>query len=304
MPAIQRVHTIAVIAATLVVSAAAFADGVIPASLIRIPESVTTVFIAETSKAQFHRFEHSSDGIVHSGSFYMSIGQNGIGKKRSGDKRTPLGAYFVTERLDTTKLHEKYGVIAFPVDYPNAWDRLAGREGDGIWVHGVDPEGGQRPPLDTDGCIALPNEDLLVLAAEFRDNVTPILLMRVVDWVGESINRELSAELEQRIMEWADSKSNGDQHTYLSLYDEEFRRWGMNKSEWSSFTVQTQSLRAFQQVTFSDLLLARYPEVEGVYLSRFQLKVVENERETTATRRLYWRRDTSGVLKIIAEDDG
>jgi len=127
------------------------AEGGLPAALIRIPESVRTVFVAETSTAKFHRFEGSAGGIVHSGSFYMSIGEEGPGKMHSGDRRTPLGVYFVTERLDTSKLHERYGVTAFPLDYPNAWDQRADRDGDGIWVHGVQRNGGQRPERDTDG---------------------------------------------------------------------------------------------------------------------------------------------------------
>ena len=156
------------LAIALVVPRPLLADGELPASLIRIPESVSTLFVAETSTAKFHRFDRSNDLLTYSGSFFMSIGKEGAGKNRSGDKRTPFGAYFVTEQLDTTKLHAKYGVTAFPLDYPNAWDLRAGRDGDGIWVHGVDPRGGKRPKRDTDGCIALPNEDLSNLAAPVR----------------------------------------------------------------------------------------------------------------------------------------
>ena len=34
--------------------------------------------------------------------------------------------------------HDKYGVAAYPLDYPNAWDRFNERTGYGIWLHGVD----------------------------------------------------------------------------------------------------------------------------------------------------------------------
>jgi murein L,D-transpeptidase YafK len=113
------------------------------------------VFIAETSTSAFHRFDRAGDGVVKVRQDYMSIGKGGTGKKRAGDQRTPLGIYFVTEQLDTSRLHDKYGVTAFPLDYPNAWDRRLGRTGDGIWVHGVDPEGGTRPPLDTSRVLPL-----------------------------------------------------------------------------------------------------------------------------------------------------
>jgi murein L,D-transpeptidase YafK len=280
------------------------ADGRLPASLIRIPESTASLFVAEISKARFHQFDHSEDGVVFSGSYYMSIGQNGSGKQRSGDKRTPLGVYFVTEQLDTSELHEKYGVTAFPLDYPNVWDRLADRDGDGIWIHGVMPSGGLRPERDTDGCIALPNEDLSLLVPYFRDNVTPVLVTLSVNWVGAAEHRALRLELEDKIDEWADVQKSGDLFAYLSLYSDDFQRWGMNKSEWSSLILQTGSLRAIEQVNVSDLLLLAYPEEEGVYLSRFQLETVYDARKTTSRKRLYWRRDSEGALKIVAEDDG
>ncbi len=152
--------------------------------------------------------------------------------------------------------------------------------------------------------IALPNEDLSLLAPEFHDNVTPVLVTLAVDWVDETRNRALRTELENRVAEWADSKQEGDLHAYLSLYSEEFQRWGMDKSEWSSLSLQTGSLRAIRRAGVSDLLLLGYPEEDGVYLSRFQMEVVEDERTTVNRTRLYWRRDANGVLKIVAEDEG
>jgi murein L,D-transpeptidase YafK len=291
-------------AVVLATSAAVLADGELPASLILVPESTTTLFVAETSTALFHRFDRSSDGLVLSASHYMSIGSNGSGKQRSGDRRTPLGAYFVTEQLDTSQLHDKYGVTAFPLDYPNTWDRLSERDGDGIWVHGVLPDGGRRPEQDTDGCIALPNEDLSLLAPAFRDNVTPVLVTLAVDWVEEAAVLPLRAELEDRIGDWADSRRQGDLYRYLSLYSDEFRRWGMNKAEWSSLILQTENLGSGQDVEISDLLLVGYPEEDGLYLSRFLVETHDDEQKVVSRTRLYWRRDESGVLKIVAEGAG
>jgi len=304
MLSLQRTFQTLAMVAVLGTSAIVNADAKLPASLIRIPESIETLFVAEISTAQFHRFARSGDGVVHNGSYYMSIGQNGSGKQRSGDRRTPLGVYFVTEQLDTSQLHEKYGVTAFPLDYPNVWDRLADRDGDGIWVHGVTHQGGRRPERDTDGCIALPNEDLRLLAPDFRDNVTPVVVTPAVDWVGAAENQALRSELENRIGEWADSKKNADLYAYLSLYSEEFQRWGMNKAEWSSLRMQTQSLRSTQRVKVSDLLLVAYPQEQGLYLARFQLETIADERLTVSRTRLYWRRDTDGALRIVAEDEG
>lgn len=285
------------------------ADDELPSALIRVPESIGTVFVAETSSAKFYRIRQVDGVLIENGSFYMSIGQLGDGKEQAGDKRTPLGAYFVTEQLDTARLHEKYGVTAFPLDYPNAWDRRLGRDGDGIWVHGVDPSGGVRPRQDTDGCIALPNADLLSLIPDFVDNATPVLVTRKIEWVSESQIAPLRTELEGRVTAWSESQVHGDLYTYLGVYDDEFSRWGMSKAEWSALVLQNEALKGSsgqttESVSVDDLMLLAYPEEEGLYLSRFRLTVVGAERQITSIVRLYWRRDAEGVLRIIAESNG
>lgn len=277
----------------------------LPAHLIRLPASVKTVFVAETSTAAFHRFDIAADQTLdYQGAFYMSIGENGDGKQDDGDRRTPLGIYFVTEQLDTSKLHEKYGATAFTLDYPNAWDRRMQRTGDGIWVHGVDRRGGKRPPWDTDGCIALPNETLTKLENRFQPNVTPVVIARDLKWVDRQALEELRARLDAAVSQWAESLQQGDMYAYLSLYDDDFRHWGMNKTEWTVLSIDTQSSRSIEDVTVSELLLLADPEEDKIYLSRFQLGVREESRTVEVTKRLYWRFTESGDLKIIAEDSG
>jgi len=137
-------------------------DGQVPAYLLQLPASLETILVAETDTSTLYRFAAIQGQIKIHDERYMSIGQNGVGKMRPWDRRTPLGIYFVVEQLDTSKLHERYGPTAFPLDYPNIWDRINRRGGDGIWIHGVAPGGDQRPPLDTDGCIALPGSEHLL----------------------------------------------------------------------------------------------------------------------------------------------
>jgi L,D-peptidoglycan transpeptidase YkuD (ErfK/YbiS/YcfS/YnhG family) len=304
-------YIVSLLAISLGLPVALHAEEHLPAALIRVPESVQSIFVAETNTAKFHRFDRSGDSMVHQGAYYMSIGTAGAGKQRSGDRRTPLGVYFVTERLDTSRLHEKYGVMAFPLDYPNAWDKRAQRSGDGIWVHGVDPGGGERPTLDTDGCVALRNSDLMALAPSFSENITPVVVVRDVNWATPHENTELRAELEASVAVWVNAVSSADLHAYSSLYDNDFQRWGLNKAQWSAVSAKaaiTQLLsgQVIGEQSMSDLLLLRYPEEEGVYLSRFRLhRAIEVEgRVIETTKRLYWRRNAQGALRVIAEDDG
>jgi ketosteroid isomerase-like protein len=272
------------------------ADERLPAYLVRLPDSVATVFVAETSMSALHRFDNLNGQPEHIGQTYMSIGQNGDGKQKSGDRRTPLGIYFVTEQLDTSRMHEKYGASAFVLDYPNVLDKQSGKTGDGIWVHGVDARGGKRPPLDTDGCIALPNEDLAEMAALFRSNTTPVLVGRELKWSDPGEIEALRLELEAAIAAWAASLKRGDMQAHLALYGEDFRHWTMNKPDWSVLVRETLGRRPITDVTVSELLLLADPNDEGLYLSRFGLTIIEGNQTFASTKRLYWRRSVSGVL--------
>ena len=281
------------------------AASLVPAWIIRVPESTGTVFVAEANAAALHRFDRTGNGIVSAGRDYMSIGLGGTGKTRVGDRRTPLGIYFVTGQLDTTKLHEKYGVTAYPLDYPNAWDRRHGRSGHGIWIHGVDPGGGTRPPRDTDGCLALPNERLLVLDGAFVANVTPVLIGETLEWTDPAEIAATSADLRDAVQRWANALAQGDMVAWLDAYDPTFEHWEMNREEWTAFSLQTFAARPVTDVAVSELLLLRDPVEEKLYLSRFRLEVTEGDaQKIVSMRRLYWRRSESGAFRIVAEDSG
>ena len=54
--------------------------------------------------------------------YSISIGQGGIGdKKKVGDKRTPVGTYFVTRLKNSDKFHYFFGL-----NYPNLKDGFFG----------------------------------------------------------------------------------------------------------------------------------------------------------------------------------
>lgn len=117
-------HRLLVSLVSLASALPAWANGDVPSYLIRLPASVDIAFVAETTANRFHCFDKA---VGHGPRFAqrsnMSIGENGAGKQRAGDRKTPLGIYFITRQTSTEKLHEKYGATALLLDYPNAWDR-------------------------------------------------------------------------------------------------------------------------------------------------------------------------------------
>jgi len=301
---LRRSLLLALAVFTLPGVAPVYAEARWPAYIISLPEAAPDVFIADADAAMIYRYSRTENGVERAQQSYISVGQRGMGKERSGDRRTPLGIYFIVDQLDTSKLHEKYGVMAFPLDYPNVLDRQRERTGDGIWVHGVLAGGGQRPPLDTDGCIALPNNELAALEKYFVPLSTPVVVTREIEWVDAETVASLREQLTSAVSTWAMSRGSGDMHAYLSLYAEDFSYRGMKLAEWASLRVQNFAVRGPMQIEIDDLLLLGDPEEEGLYLSRFQETSYAGDKVSRRIKRLYWRQSESGDWQIVAEDNG
>ena len=278
--------------------------GQLPAYLLQLPESIDIVLIAETTTSTLHVFVPGDDGPQLQGQSYMSVGQNGVGKQQAWDRKTPLGIYFVNGQLDTTRMHRKYGPTAFPLDYPNVWDRINDRSGDGIWIHGVTPNAGRRPPLDTDGCIALPNEQLLSLEERLTPLRTPVVVTRSIRWVSSEQVAAVRGELMGALQEWLAGYESGDLHQYLSMYADDFSYRGMDRDEWAAYRTQSITMAPEVKILLADIMLMADPEDDGLYLSRFRQEIAYADRTIATVKRLYWRRSRAGELKIVAEDNG
>ena len=274
----------------------------LPAYLLEMPESVSDILIADAASATLRRFVRAGNRIIEKDQRYMSIGLNGMGKQRAWDRKTPLGVYFITEKIDTSNLNAKYGVAAYALDYPNAWDRQKQRTGSGIWLHGVDRGNPDRPPRDTDGCLALPNEELTLLADVLEPQVTPIIVARKVAWASPEELRNTRQEFRGVLDTWRNSLASGDLDTFLSLYAEDFQYRAMDKDEWSLHRRAEFEAQRIEGVKIDDLMLLADPEEPNLYLSRFRQILSTDAGRAATTKRLYWRRTDSERWEIVSED--
>ncbi len=103
-------------------------------------------------------------------SYEISLGKMVGPKERSGDMRTPVGFYHITEIKDGKLLPKIYGPRVFVTDYPNSFDVAMGRTGGGIWLHGSGL--GKKTP-DTKGCVEMDDENVKALEKWVRVN-TPV----------------------------------------------------------------------------------------------------------------------------------
>jgi len=162
------------------------------------------VYACDGTYRQLHRFP-------------CSTGEAAGKKERPGDRKTPEGVYFFTASFEKKYLSSTYGNRAFVMDYPNLLDRLSGRSGDNIWLHGTNK---QLRPRDTNGCVAVENGNIDILARYIRLNDTPIIIKKELNMVPPGQHAACTESLRQFVADWRRAFLSADKATHASFYTE------------------------------------------------------------------------------------
>ncbi|MEX8517924.1 MAG: L,D-transpeptidase family protein [Leptothrix sp. (in: b-proteobacteria)] len=272
--------------------------GTVPRSFLHLASTVRHAIAVDTLHSRLYLFENRPSGPVQIASYYVALGRLGTGKAREGDLRTPLGIYFVTGRLDTRELDDFYGAGALPLNYPNEHDRLHGRTGSDIWLHGVPSDQYARPPNSTNGCIVLANDDLRRLWRDLAPVHTPVAIARELDWVDPQSLGNLRKELLTALDNWRQARSAGDIQRTLGFYTPDFRLHDANATD-SRRNVERDLLSTGpREREVRDVSLLAWTE-EG---ERVVVNFTEHVRgnRNGVGRRQYWSRE-GGQWKIYSE---
>jgi murein L,D-transpeptidase YafK len=272
----------------------------VPRYLVQLQPDQKYALVVDTSKSTLYVFENQGGTARYLTDYYISSGKNGIDKLREGDKKTPLGVYHVTSSMPREKLADLYGVGAFPINYPNEWDRREGRKGSGIWLHGTPSDTFSRPPQASDGCVVLTNRDLEAIRQRVQVGLTPVIIASAVEWVQpqavDGLRQELGGTLEQWRRDWESRNSD----RYLSHYSQ-------------TFTSGTQTFRAFAQqkrqvntgkqwvkVKLDRVSMLLYPGKERLAVVTFDQDYSSSNLANKMRKRQYWMKEGT-TWKIIHE---
>jgi hypothetical protein len=190
----------------------------VPAEFVLLPKSVHHAIVVDTSRSRLYLFENGPAGLRLASDHYVSVGKQGVDKTFEGDQRTPLGVYFVADRMGGGALEERFGAGALELNYPNAYDRVHGRTGKGIYVHGVPQDTYSRPPQDSDGCVVIANDDLLALMSTIPVHDTPVVITRRVQWIAAAAAQARRAAILGAVQSWQGARAVDDDARLAAFY--------------------------------------------------------------------------------------
>jgi murein L,D-transpeptidase YafK len=275
----------------------------LPRYVLQLHAEQKHVIVVDSRRARLYVFANAQGKPQLVADYYVTIGKNGIEKTRQGDQKTPLGVYHVTANLPRRKLTDFYGAGAFPINYPNEWDKRQGRNGYGIWLHGVPRDVYSRPPRASDGCIVLSNPDLESVGRHVQVGLTPVIIADEIEWASaEAIAAERTA-LGGAFEQWRADWQSRDTERYLEHYSARFAAPGQNLAAWAEHKRKVNAAKQWIKVGVSRVAMFRYPRETDFVVVTFDQDYRSSGLSNTMRKRQYWVKE-GARWKIIYEGAG
>ena len=277
-------------------------DGRIPKSLVQLEDKHRYALIVDMSIPRLYVFENRGGIPVMVADYYVSIGKNGYGKYAEGDGKTPVGVYFATGYIDAAKLPDFYGDGAFPINYPNAWDRRKGNTGYGIWLHGTPHNTFSRPPRDSDGCVIVSNQDLAAVGKYITAGRTPVILAKKILWMDRHAWKQQQQRFRHFVEQWRQDWESRDADRYLSHYSTDYHGLGKGYQDWVAYKRRVNTAKKFIRVGLSETTMFLYPNGTNILVVTFDQDYRSDKVNRKFRKRQYWKQDKDGTWRIFYED--
>lgn len=274
--------------------------GYVPRYLLQMPPDQKYAMVVDTQKARLYLYQNDNGRPRFVADYYISHGKLGADKTQEGDKKTPTGVYHVTSSLAPAKIGDFYGSGAFPINYPNEWDKRQGRGGHGIWLHGTPSNTYSRPPKASDGCVVLSNMDLNALAKNVQIGLTPVIISNSIEWLSLDDWQNERTALNKKIDEWRTDWESRDVNRYLRHYSKKFQSKEQSFEQFAEQKRKVNVGKEWIKVKLLNLSMFRNPGKEEFVVVTFEQDYQSNNLSNQMKKRQYWIRE-DGTWKIAFE---
>lgn len=272
----------------------------IPRYLLQLRADQKHAVVVDTRKSRLYIYENVGGKPRFVADYYISYGKAGVDKLREGDQKTPLGVYHVTASLPKAKLADLYGEGAFPINYPNDWDRRNGRGGSGIWLHGTPRDTFARAPRASDGCVVLTNVDFQSIAGLIQVGLTPVIISDQVEWLSQDDWNSERTALNAAIERWRADWEGRDHDAYMGHYARNFLADGMNLKSWNERKRAVNAGKTWIKLSITNLSMFRYPGKEDLVVVTFDQDYKSNNLSNQMKKRMYWVKE-GGRWRVVDE---
>lgn len=271
----------------------------LPGNLLVFSPRQKHAILVDASTSRLFVFENRQGIPVRVADFYTTVGKLGVEKQREGDQRTPLGVYFITSFLSRAQLDRNYGnladlygVGAWPLSYPNEWDKREGKTGYGIWLHGSPAQTYARPPQASNGCVVLTNPEMLAVSQWLDVGQTPVVITPKIEWLHPTDWHARQENAMHLLDSWRNAWEVLDNQRYFSHYSAHFRSEdGLDFARWRSQKFAVASSKKWVRVALNDISIFATGGEKPQLVSTFVQEYKSNNLENRMKKRVYWNRE-------------
>jgi murein L,D-transpeptidase YafK/Tfp pilus assembly protein PilF len=209
--------------------------GTIPSPLIGLEHDKGYALLVDKSTQTMLLYQSKNGEVTHIKTIACSTGKNNGKKSKEGDKKTPEGIYLFTSVKTDKELLPEYGKMAFPMDYPNFYDRKHGKNGNGIWLHSTNEPLRALLPQKTRGCVVVNNQDILELSKMIRLYNTPIIIYDKLSTAAAKDQEALRVKILSFLEAWKKSWEAKDLNRFMNFYSPSFTNGDRDYAAWKNY---------------------------------------------------------------------
>ena len=266
--------------------------GLYPENILFLADNQPYVILVDQQSSRIYVYRNEGGDLRLETDYFITIGLKGYGKQKRGDQKTPIGVYHVTRYIDGMELPDLYGEGAFPINYPNAWDRRKQRTGSGIWIHGTPSYTYNRSPRASDGCIVVSNPDFLHIDNYIQPSLhTPVVVAEQVNWINREQWMAKRQQVIQLLSSWLIDWESLDHEKYRRHYSQsELDAYGRDFKSWDIHKRWVNGNKTWIDVEYSKLNIFNYPGEDNLMLMQFEQHYRSNNLNVESPKELFWRK--------------
>lgn len=273
----------------------------IPRAILQMRPDQKNVLLVDAKLSRMYVYQNDHGRLKLTNDYYVSQGRLGVNKLKEGDQKTPLGVYYITSRVAGAKLPDFYGSGALPINYPNEWDKVNGRSGSGIWLHGTPSDSYSRPPLSSDGCVVLTNPDLKELSASVEVGNTPVIIVDDIKFVSKAKSEADRLNANKMLESWRADLESTDPERLRKHYSRNFKAGrGQDLNGWLDKVHQSMLGARKIDVELQDVTFFQYPDQKELIVAAFTQEATIGKGKHATRKRQYWAREGM-QWKIVSE---
>ena len=259
-------------------------------------ESYQNILKCDKEKSILYVYKKDANNTwIETREYSAYTGKNRGNKFKEGDLRTPVGIYNITKKI--SNVDSFYGPLALVTSYPNTYDKYNGKNGHGIWIHGLPTD--QERDKFTKGCIAIQNKSIKCLDKHI--DITKTLLIIDEKSIKSTVSKDDLATLLANLYAWRYAWLYNNLNDYLNFYSTKFVRFdGKIYNAFKSYKTRIFKKQESKKIIFFNLNVIAYPNTKDIYQISFTEYYKSSSFEFSGDKILIVKL-TANSMKILTE---